>query len=229
MTAFVLYAAPGTCARVPMIALEEAEQDFEVRVVRFMKGEHRSPAYLALNPKGKVPLLVADGEPLSENVAILLYLGDRFPGLLPRTQNERERLRIVEDLCFHSATLHPIVTRIRMSGFFVDGAEAQKSLHAKAVEAMRPNTALVEARLKGGRWWYGETWSCLDAYFFWVWFRVTGAGFPAQHYPACADHARRMAQRPAVQRALAREAEMERQLESEGLAFRPPDPPAKVE
>lgn len=73
MTQLVLYAAPGACARVPMIALEEARQDFEVRVVRFMAGEHRSPEYLALNAKGKVPLLLVDGGPLSENVAILLH------------------------------------------------------------------------------------------------------------------------------------------------------------
>jgi len=89
MTDTVLYAAPGTCARVPMIALEEARQDFEVRVVRFMKNEHRSPEYLALNPKGKVPLLLMDGAPLTENVAILLHLAERFPEarLLPESRN----------------------------------------------------------------------------------------------------------------------------------------------
>jgi len=54
---------------------------------------------------------------------------------------------------------------------------------------------------------------------------ITGAGFPARDYPACAEHARRMEGRPATQRALAREAELERQLASEGLTFRPPVPP----
>lgn len=62
---------------------------------------------------------------------------------------------------------------------------------------MRPNIALVEERLKRRRWWYGEHWSALDAYFYWVWFRIAGAGFPAEDYPAAADHARRMEERPA--------------------------------
>ena len=132
---------------------------------------------------------------------------------------------MIADLCFCSATLHPIVTRIRIPTFFADGGECQKSVYGKAVEAMRPNIALVEERVKAGAWWYGAEWSVLDAYFFWVWFRITGAGFPARDYPACAEHACRMEARPATQRALAREAALERQLASEGLTFWPPDPP----
>jgi len=48
-----LYFAPDTCARVPLIALEEIGHPYSLEVVAFMKGQHRSPEYLALNPKGK--------------------------------------------------------------------------------------------------------------------------------------------------------------------------------
>src|SRR5437868_5644486 len=65
-----LYFSPGACSRVPMIALEEIGQPFDTRLVAFMKGEHRTAEYLALNPAGKVPLLVADGRPVTQNVAI---------------------------------------------------------------------------------------------------------------------------------------------------------------
>ena len=54
-----LYFAPGACSRVPLIALEEIGQPFDGHLVTFMKGEHRAPDYLALNPAGKVPTLVA--------------------------------------------------------------------------------------------------------------------------------------------------------------------------
>ena len=63
-----LYMAPGTCARVPSIALEEAGEAFDSVLIRFMKGEHKAPTYKSLNPKGKVPTLVIDGKELTENV-----------------------------------------------------------------------------------------------------------------------------------------------------------------
>ena len=63
--------APGTCARVPAIGLFEAGVEFQPRLVRFMAGEHRSPAYLAVNPLGKVPALVDQGAVITENVAIV--------------------------------------------------------------------------------------------------------------------------------------------------------------
>jgi len=66
MTALTLYFAPDSCARVPLIALEEIGAPYRIEVVAFMSGQHRSAEYLALNPKGKVPTLVVDGEPLSE-------------------------------------------------------------------------------------------------------------------------------------------------------------------
>ena len=67
MTDLVLFSAPGTCARVPCIALEEAGAEYALRLVRFMKGEHRSPEFLALNPRGKVPTLLVGGQPLTVN------------------------------------------------------------------------------------------------------------------------------------------------------------------
>ena len=223
MAEFTLYAAPGTCARVPLIALNEAGADFDVALVRFMKGAHRAPDYLALNPKGKVPLLLAGGAPITENVAIARYLAARFPeaGLLPVSDDPLADAAITADLAFCAATLHPIVTRIRMPGFMVDGDDAQASVRARAIEAMRPMAKVVADRLGDAPWWYGERWSVLDAYIYWVWFRITGAGFPAEDYPVWAAHAARMEKRPAVQRALAQEAEMTAQLEAEGLAFTP--------
>ena len=68
--AIVLYYAPITCALAPYITLTEANAEFEVRTLNFRKDQHRSPDYLKLNPKHKVPLLVVDGQVLSESAAI---------------------------------------------------------------------------------------------------------------------------------------------------------------
>ncbi|MFP5325790.1 MAG: glutathione S-transferase N-terminal domain-containing protein, partial [Gammaproteobacteria bacterium] len=79
-----LFYAPGACSFVPHAMLELAGAPFEPMMVKLHKGEQKSPEYLALNPKGQVPVLVADGKPLNQIVAICDYLDRRFPkaGLL---------------------------------------------------------------------------------------------------------------------------------------------------
>src|SRR5690349_3912799 len=69
-----LYFAPGSSSMAPHIALHEVGAEFESRPMSFAKRDMRSPAYLALNPEGKVPTLVIDGRPLTEVAAILFYL-----------------------------------------------------------------------------------------------------------------------------------------------------------
>ena len=64
MSDYILFYAPGTCARVPMTCLEEAGVSFESRVVSFTAKEQRDTDYLKLNPAGKVPVLVEDGRAL---------------------------------------------------------------------------------------------------------------------------------------------------------------------
>ncbi len=95
MTDIKLFIAPGSCARVPTILLEEIGLPYTTELVRFMKGEHKSPAYKAYNPKGKVPAILIDGEALTENVAIISLLNERFPdaGLLPDQRATRWQRR----------------------------------------------------------------------------------------------------------------------------------------
>jgi glutathione S-transferase len=225
MSDIQLYMAPGTCARVSCIALEEAGVDFETVVIRFMKGEHKSPEFRKFNPKGKVPTLVLDGESLTENVAILTYLNQLYPDakLIPQAKDELARMRQLADLCFCSTTLHPIVTRIRMAPF-IAGMECAGKVWRAACKAMVENFEIIEDRLADRSWWYGDEWSAMDAYLYWVFWRVEGAEFDTSGYPRFADHASRMEARPAVQRTLAREETASRQLEAEGLLFVPPSP-----
>jgi len=223
MTTIKLHMAPGTCARVSAIALEEAGVDFETPLIRFMKGQHKSPEYKKINPKGKVPALEIDGEALTENVAIISYLNERFPEakLMPEASDALAKARQLADLSFCSATLHPIVTRIRMPTFFADG-DAAKNVWEKGCEAMHEYFRLIDERLSEQSWWYGENWSVMDAYLYWIFWRVEGADYPVDDYPNFKAHKSRMEQRAAVQKVLAREAGLMAQLEAEGLVFTPP-------
>jgi len=217
-----LYFAPGACSRVPLIALEEIGQPFDAHLVTFMKGEHRSPDYLALNPAGKVPTLLADGQPLTQNIAILGFLARSFPGagLLPFSGDVLGDARLVSQLSFFSADLHPIVTRIRLPQFFCDVAGGPERVRELADAAMSLQLGPLNARLATQPWLLGAEWSIPDAYLYWVWFRITGAGFPGEKFPNIVAHSKRMEERPAVKRALAREAQAEADLEAKGLAVK---------
>ena len=80
-----LFFAPGSSSMAAHIALRAVGAPFEARLLSFARRENRDPAYLAINPEGKVPTLLVEGRPLTEVAAILFYLARRFPaaGLLP--------------------------------------------------------------------------------------------------------------------------------------------------
>jgi glutathione S-transferase len=216
----VLHFAPGTCARVPLIALEEAGAPFETRLVAYMAGDHRKPGFLALNPSGKVPVLEIDGEVLTQNSAILTYLARRHPeaGLLPFTGDPLADARVLAQLVWFSADLHPLVTRIRMPQFFCDLPGAPERVREMGSAGMTFQLAPLERELGERPWLLGDAWSVLDAYLFWVWFRIAGAGFDTAPFPHIAAHHERMRERPAVVRALAREDAAQAELAARGLA-----------
>jgi glutathione S-transferase len=218
-----LYFSPGACSRVTLIALEETGAPFETHLLAFMAGEHRQPDYLRLNPAGKVPTLVAGGEPITQNVAILTFLARNFPQaeLLPASSSLLEEARLLGMLVTFTADLHPIVTRIAFPQLMVENADSANLLRAKAKEVMKSQLAPYELRLASQDWLAGDAWSILDAYLFWIWGRITGAGFDPTPFPAIASHFARVEQRPSVQRALAREAEAVGILDGRGLMMRP--------
>lgn len=222
MTTFTLHFAPDTCARVPLIALEEIGVPYAIEVVAFMRGQQRSAEYLALNPSGKVPSLVVDGKVLTENVAILSWLALRFPDahLLPTVEDSLARAQQISDLAFCASGLHPIVTRLRIPQFFCDTPEGLPRVFEMAETAMRLNFAFIDQRLARQRWWYGERWSIVDAYINWVWFRVTGTRFDGSAFPNLARHDVEIGQRPSVKRALQVNKDIAERLAAQGLAVK---------
>ena len=192
----------------------EKEHPYKTELIAFMKGDHRSPRYLELNPKGKVPTLIVDGRVLTENVAILLWLAARFPeaNLLPQYQDAFDKAQLVADLTYCASGLHPIVTRLRIPQYFCDIPGGELRVFEMADLAMRPNFAFIDRRLAEREWWYGDCWS--------VMVRVTGADFDGSEYPHFARHDERIKKRPSVQHALRRNSDAAEQLNAQGLAVK---------
>jgi len=220
MAALKLYFAPGSCSRATLIALEEIGIPYEAQVVAFMQYEQGTPEYLALNPKGKVPLLIADGRPITETVAIMGWLAETYPDakLLPHATTAYAHAQIVGDLAWASSALHALIARLRFPMMFTDKPEAYEGVFNMASVAMAKNFSIIETRLSGGDWWHGD-WSVQDAYLYWVWTRSVNAGFEVAPYENFKAHAARMEARSSVQRALAREAEGDATLAARGAAF----------
>lgn len=220
----ILHFAPNTCARVTLTALEEIGEPFETRLIAFMAGEHRRPDFLAINPAGKVPALETAHGVIVQNGAIVSYLAQVYPeaGLLPQPEDAAGRAGILSELFRCSSDLHPLVTRFVMAPMIsVDAADAPR-IRAKAAEGLAMQMAPLEQRLNGQPWMLGQHWSILDAYLAWIWFRITGAGFVQDEFPALRRHYAEASRRPSAQAALEREEKAQAELKARGLFFQPP-------
>ncbi len=201
-----LFYAPGACSFVPHAALELAGADFEPALVKLHKGEHRTPDYLALNPRGQVPVLVDGDQVITQIVAIGLHLDARFPqaGLLPA--GGAARTRALQTFAWMNNTVHPTFTHVFMPQKFTADAAAQQAVKAHAVAAYRELLGEIEAlAAAAGPWLGGEHPGLLDAYALTL-LRWGGfAGIDPNTLPATWGLAQRFAALPAVARAVERE------------------------
>jgi glutathione S-transferase len=105
-----LHYAPRTRATTARVLLHELGVPHELDVLNIRAGDNRSPAFLAINPLGKVPALTHGDTVVTESVAIALYLGDLFPqaGLTPMPGDPR-RGAYLRWMAFYAASFEPAV------------------------------------------------------------------------------------------------------------------------
>jgi glutathione S-transferase len=181
-----LYFAPGSSSMAVHIALQEIGVAFEARPLSFKNGDLRAPEFLALNPEGKVPVLLVDGSPLTEVAAILFYLAKRFPEakLLPRDDPEAEA-QALSWMSFIASTLHPARKR---------GLDYAKEVFG-----------IADRRLGDG--WALGRYSIADIHLFRLYWRLANSLRPTpETFPNLTAHHARMMARPAVQRTIEVEA-----------------------
>ena len=202
-----LYFAPGACSFVPHSLLENAGADFEPVMVKLHKGEQNEAAYRAINPRGQVPVLVDEGETITQIVAIVQYLDAKFPGQQWLPRELKARTRVLETLAWMNNTVHPTFTHVFMPFKYAQTPEAQaelKAFNAKVYAGLLGDIETM-AQEKGTAFLGGESFGPLDAYALtllrWGGFaQVDPTGFP--HLWA---HVQKVAQLPGVARAIERE------------------------
>lgn len=183
-----------------LIALEEMGLPYELMPVNVRKGEQKAEAFLALNPNGKVPVLVDGGFVLTESAAILVYLAEKTGKLLP--QDSASRARVFEQLFFHASGLSPAFGN---SGFFKRSSlEPQPIAEARFTTEAERILGLLNARLASQPFMAGEEFTIADiAHFGWMW-RIQFPGLTLDGRPNLSRWYEAVAARPAVQQAITR-------------------------
>lgn len=205
-----LYFAPGACSFVPHVTLEAIKaatgQDFEPKLVKLHKGEHKTPEYLAMNPNGQVPVLVVDGRPLTQIVAICEYLDRSFPkaGLLP--VEPWARAQALSQLAWLNNTVHPTFTHVFRASDFAATEAAQAEVKKLAAAKYRQLLERIQSwTASASPYWFGERISCHDAYAFTL-LRWGGyAGIDPRSLPSYFAYVERVMAAAPVAAALARE------------------------
>lgn len=197
-----LYYAAGACSLAAHIVLEESGEKYEGRKVDLSKGEQRTPEYLKIHPLGRVPALLLDnGKPLTENTAILPYLGKRFKMWPTDPIAEAQALSVIG---FFAASVHPAHGHIGRPERY----SADKSAHPGIQEAGKKSFHGYLEQIDGmyaGHEWLAERYSVLDPYalVFYSWgIRRELPVAQMKNYTAFKD---RMLQRPAVRKILENE------------------------
>ena len=200
----VLYYAPIACSLVPYVTLTEAGAEFETRPINLRKGEQRSPEYLNLNPKHKVPLLIVDGRKLTENVAINTWIARSFPhaNLMPR--DPWQELEAMSLLAWCSSGIHPYLTRLNAPPQVCDLPAAEESVRRLATAPLLETFKIADDML-ARRDFFFDHFTAPDAHFFWCFRRGLQFGLELSRFVHCAAHFERMSARPSVQSVLAYE------------------------
>src|SRR5262245_23677078 len=208
MSVMRLYYFPGACSLAPHIVLEEVGVRFELSRVDLAANEQNSPAYLRVNSKARVPALTDGDFILTEAPAILRYVAARHPaaGLWP--WDPQEEARCAEWLNWLSSTVHVAFAQVRRAARYASDPRAVENVAATAKTTCRELWRAIDTRIGEGSWAIGERYSVADPYLlvYWIWGGGSTLAFDmANDFPCWTAHTRRLAARPAVQRALATE------------------------
>lgn len=185
-----LFHSPHTRSSSTLILLEELGAPYELRALNMKAGEQRQPAYLSVNPLGKVPAIMDGDTVVAEQVAIFIHLADQFPqACLAPSLDDPRRGAYLRWLVYYAACFEPALVDRSMKR---EPGPAMSSPYGD-FDAM---LGVIDAQLQRSSYLLGDTISAADI----LWgsalaWSMAFAGVP--RLPALVDYAERLAARPA--------------------------------
>ena len=201
-----VYYSPGACSMASHITIEETGAPYEAQQILLAKGEHKTEAYLKINPRAKVPALRAeDGGIITENTAILTYLAKHYPEkkLLPK--DPAAEARCISMMAWLSNTVHPAFTHILRPERFSGDENTFPAVKEMGKKNFWAALQEIDQLVAGKKWMQGYQFTTCDPYalVFYGWGKRID--LPVQNlknYTAWKD---RMLERPAVRKILEKE------------------------
>lgn len=201
-----LYFAPGSCAFAPLVALEEAGAQFMPHRLVLAEGDQRRSEFLAINPLGRVPALIVDGKVVTETIAVLTYVANRFPDaqLLPLA-DPLALARCYEMMAWLATNQQVFIAQLWRTERFAADETTAAGLKVEALQRLKYGFEMIEQRI-AGPWVMGENYTIVDPYVavFRRW--AERLELDTTGWTRWNEHNRRFLERPATQAALAHEA-----------------------
>jgi len=203
--AITLYYAPGACSLASHIVMEEVGVPYEAVKMNLAAGDQRKPEYLRLNPRGRVPTVVIDGEVLTENAGIMTYFGGGHPeaGLWP--EKTLDQARLVSTLAWLSNTVHPAYGHIVRAERYADTEAGREDIKAKGRTSFQGYLEEIDRLLQGRKCCIANHYSVADPYLLVFYRWANRARMPVQELKNYSALVQRVMARPAVKRVMADE------------------------
>jgi len=198
---------PGACSLVPYVLLTEVGVAFDTVNINLSMGSNRDPAYLQVNPKGKVPALIIDGQPLTENIAIQMWIALHFPDAKLLPEDPMDAMRAISVMAWCASAMHPKITQQARPERYCSLEGSADNVRALGAQGLLEQFAIANTML-ADREWFFPSFSCADAYFYWCFRRAGMFQADLSEFNHCKAHQQRMEQRPSVQKMLVYEAQV---------------------
>jgi glutathione S-transferase len=195
-----LYFSPGACSFVPHSLLQLSGASYEPVMVKLHKGEQNGDEYKAINPRGQVPVLVDNGQVITQIVAIILYLDQKFPECQFLPTSAFARAKAIETLAWMNNTIHPTFTHIFMPHKFSDQADVQANLKVFNTQLYKGLLSELEALVQSSTspWLFGDNIGPVDAYALTLTRWGSIAGIDPSTYPALWTHVQKVSADKAI-------------------------------
>ena len=202
-----LYFTPNTCALASHIALEFAGAEYELVRIDFKKEEQKSPEFLKVNPKARVPALVTEKGVLTETPAILAFIAQSYPEA--KLAPVDDAFAFAEVQAFNSylcSTVHVAHSHRMRGSRWADEPAAWEAMKRKVPESVGECFELIDRTMLKGPWVMGKDLGICDFYLFTLAQWLEADGVDLTRIPKAIEHRARVLALPQVKKAIEMEA-----------------------
>jgi glutathione S-transferase len=200
-----LYFFPGACSMAAHVALEETGVRYERKSIDLRAGEQTGEDFRRVNPRGQVPVLDVDGTAITESVAILTYVGRRFPDAELLPSDAAGEARCLALMTWISSQVDPVFRRMARPERIVGDEAARIAVRRDATDAYWMKCQEIDALLVDRTWMMGTQYSVCDPYVLVYYEWAARFGLPVTSLVGYTRLKTRLLERPAVRRVLERE------------------------